>query len=174
MRVLLSGAVCVWLTMLPSAVLRAEHGQSTPPPQPASPTSTARAPGAVQATVVFGFIWNARNEPIAGALIRLRSVTTGKIENTTSAATNGQFVFQNVEGGTYLAEYVDKEGKILAVGQVFNVAPGETVATFIRLSSRPSSFAAFFGSAAAAVVAAAASIGVTAVVPPARPVSPEG
>ena len=106
--------------------------------------------------------------------MRLRNVASGKVEATTSAAGNGEFAFENVEGGTYVIEYVDQGGKVLAVGHVFSVAPGETVATFIRLGTTRPWFAALFSNAGAAVVATAASLGVTAVAPPARPVSPEG
>ena len=61
--------------------------------------------------------------------------------------------------------------KLLAVGQVFTIAPGETVATFVRLGTKLPWFAGFFSNAAAAAITAAASEGVTALAPVARPVS---
>ncbi len=174
MRAVAGFAVGVWMTLVAGAVTGAAAVQTTPAAQPA-PTSTASAkPSASRATAVFGYVWNARNEPIAYALVRLRNVASGKVEATTSAAGNGEFAFENVEGGTYVIEYVDQRGKVLAVGHVFSVAPGETVATFIRLGTTQPWFAALFSNAGAAVVATAASLGVTAVAPPARPVSPEG
>jgi hypothetical protein len=125
---------------------------------------------------VFGFVWNADNEPIAFANVRLRNVSSGRVEATAVAAESGEFTFENLEGGTYVIEYVDEKGKVLAVGHVFSVAPGETVATFIRLAGRSSWYATFFGSGhniAATVIASAASLGITALAPASRPVSPE-
>ena len=176
MRVLLSSALAAGMTFLSSSVVGADYGQATPTPQRLTTTTAAaaRAAAGARSTAVFGYVWNAKNEPIANALVRLRNVTSGRIEATTSAAANGEFAFENLEGGTYVIEYVDEAGKILAVGHVFSVAPGETVATFIRLGTQVPWFAALFGNAGAAAVASAASLGVTAVAPPARPVSPEG
>jgi hypothetical protein len=52
------------------------------------------------------------------------------------------------------------------------VAPGETVATFVRLGSKAPWFNGFFSNAAAAVASSAAAAGITAVAPEQiRPVS---
>jgi hypothetical protein len=174
MRVLVSSAVALSMTLVSAPVRGASNGQASAAPQGPAVTPSATASQTTTATSVFGYIWNAKNEPIAYAHVRLRNVTSGKVEATTTAAANGEFAFHNVAGGTYAIEYVDETGKILAVGHVFSVAPGETVATFIRLGTRVPWFAALFGNAGAAVVAAAASLGITAVAPPARAVSPEG
>ena len=88
-----------------------------------------------RATTVFGYVWNANNDPIAFANVRLRNVTTGQVDANVVAADNGEFTFENLEGGTYVIEYVDSNGKVLAVSHVFSVSPGETVATFVRLSA---------------------------------------
>jgi hypothetical protein len=136
----------------------------------------ARTASAGLATTVFGFVWNANNEPIAFAHVRLRNVTTGRAEAMAVATDSGEFTFEHLEGGTYVIEYVDGNGKVLAVGHVFSVSRGETVATFIRLGSRSSWFAALLGSAgnvAATAVSSAASLGVTALAPASRPVSAE-
>jgi hypothetical protein len=172
---------------LSACLVAAFVGLGSPPPeaqgQAALPRlSPMRAPGSpaassARATTVFGFVWNARNDPIPHAAVQLRNVTTGYIEARAVAAANGEFTFDNLEGGTYVIEYVDEQGKILAVGHVFSVSPGETVATFIRLGSRVRWFAALLGSAgnaAATAVSSAASLGVTALGPRRRPVSPEG
>lgn len=134
-------------------------------------TSTAARPVAT----VFGYIWSASNEPIARAAVQLRNVSTGVVESQAVAGDGGEFTFAEVQGGAYVVEYVDANEKVLAVGHVFWLAPGETVATFIRLGSRgPRSLLATAGTAAAIVVASAATLGVTAVAPRGRPVSPEG
>jgi hypothetical protein len=144
--------------------------------QPARMTSRASAGRSTlaggRATTVFGYVWNANNDPIAVANVRLRNVTTGRVEANAVAADNGEFSFGDLEGGTYVIEYVDS--KVLAVGHVFSVSPGETVATFIRLANRLPWFAALVGngsSAAATTVSSAASLGVTAIAAGPRPVT---
>ena len=77
----------------------------------------------------------------------------------------GQFSFHGIDGGSYVIELVSDGGKILAVGHTFTVAPGETVATFVRLALKAPWFHGFFGNAASAVASIAASTGVTAMAP---------
>jgi hypothetical protein len=123
--------------------------------------------------VVFGYVWTASDTPIASADVRLRNLTTGGIAATGVTNETGEFRFRDLEGGTYVVEYVDSKHEVLAVGHVFSVAAGETVATFIRLEDRGRWFADLLGkNAAAVVVASAASIGVTAVAPAPRAVTP--
>ena len=123
--------------------------------------------GAVRprATTIQGTAWRADNTPIPGALLRLRNVITGKIEATAVADAAGGFVFRGLPEGTYLVELVNEGGKVLAVGHVFTIGRGETVATFVRLGAKVPWFNGFFGNAALAVAATAATAGVVALAP---------
>jgi hypothetical protein len=120
---------------------------------------------------VVGAAWNADNSGIAGARVRLRAASNGKVGATTVADQTGRFRFDAISAGSYLIELVDESGKVLAVGQLFTIAPGETIATFVRLSARVPWFAGFFNNAAPAAITTAASAGITALAPVARPVS---
>jgi hypothetical protein len=123
------------------------------------------------AATIVGYIWSADSFPIQSATLRLRDVVSGHVAVTAHSNESGRFTFTDVDEGSYVVEYVDANSNVLAVGNPFAVAAGETVSTFLRLGSRQP-FGGFFANAAAAVVASAASIGVTAVVPTGRPVSP--
>jgi hypothetical protein len=127
------------------------------------------APRAV--TTVLGAAWSFDNKPLPKARLRLRNLASGRIEAATEADDRGQFTFAKLEGDTYCIELVDESGKVLAVGHPFIVAPGETVATFVRLGARVPWYAGFFKDAAAAAIATAAGEGITALAPVARPVS---
>jgi hypothetical protein len=131
------------------------------------PAGTSSAAG-----TILGTVWDAQNQPLPDAQVRLRNLTTGTSEATTRASQVGQFTFQTVEGGNYVLELVNEGGRVIAVGQMFSVAPGETVATFIRLGAKLPWFAGFFNNAAASAVSTAAGIGVTAVDATGQPVSP--
>jgi hypothetical protein len=88
------------------------------------------------------------------------------------ANASGQFAFTGIESGTYVVELVSERGKVLTLGHTFTVAPGETIATFVRLGTRVPWFNGFFSNAAAAASSTAASTGVTAIAPGAvRPAS---
>jgi hypothetical protein len=134
----------------------------------------AAGPGARAAdpsASIVGKAWNADNSPVTGARLRLRNAVTGKIDGAAVADAHGQFRFDHAASGTYIVELVDESGKVLAVGHVFSVAASETVATFVRLSTRVPWYEGFFANAAAAAIATAASEGITALAPVGRPVS---
>jgi Carboxypeptidase regulatory-like domain len=167
--------VCVAASGL-SATAVAAMSQAPVPPA-ASPAAVGavgvtgpRIGGAVgsRATSIVGVAWNADNSPIPAARVRLRNVVTGTVAATAVANEIGQFTFTAVEPGSYLIELVSERDKILTVGQTFTLAPGETVATFVRLGSKAPWFTGFFGNAAAAVATAAAAAGVTAIAPEAK------
>lgn len=123
-------------------------------------------------TTVMGFAWTATNQPLPNATVQLRNVETGRVEARTVTNAAGEFVFREVEGNaTYVVELVDERGRVVAVGQAFVIAAGETVATFVRLGAVAPWYAGLFEHTAAAVVATAASLGVTAVAPPGQPAS---
>ena len=149
----------------------AEPRAAAAPPE--TPPARASAPLAApaRATSILGGAWNADNTPIPEARLRLRNVITGRVEATTIGDAGGQFRFSNIEGGTYVVELVNDRGRVLTVGHPFVVAPGETVATFVRLGSHVPWFAGFFENAALAATASAAGLGVTALAPVAPPVS---
>jgi hypothetical protein len=117
----------------------------------------------LRAGSVVGTAWMHDNTPIANGLLRLRNVVTGGLVAGAQTDAMGRFEFANVLPGSYLVELVDEDGSIRAVGQMFSVAPGETIATFIRLTARGAWIDGFFSNAAAAALSAAAALGVTAV-----------
>jgi hypothetical protein len=130
--------------------------------------AAAPAPG-----VIRGVVWNADNSPLPNGKVRLRDVSTGRVEGQTMTTGGGEFVFNNVHSALYVAELVDKGGNVIAVGSSFRVDAGAIVTTFIRLLPRRSWLAGAFSNSAGVVIAAAAGAGVTAIGAKAPPVSPQ-
>ena len=128
--------------------------------------------GPIETGVVRGVVWNGDNSPIANAKVRLRNIETGRVVSATETSADGQFLLADIAKGSYLAELVSDNGKVLAVGSAFRVGPGETVSTIIRLPTRRW-YSGMFSNAAAAVIAAASSVGLTAVGTHAPPISPQ-
>ncbi|MDQ3170652.1 MAG: carboxypeptidase-like regulatory domain-containing protein [Acidobacteriota bacterium] len=155
-----------------------------------STTSAARAASALSSlgsgssvagarvTSVMGYLWAGEGTPISNATVQLRNIVTGQVEQVSSTLQNGAFAFNNVQGGTYAIEYVSSSAeRMVAIGQAFSVAPGETVATFVRLGSELAATMAntagtLVSNAASAVVSTAASTGITGTVIPEQAVSP--
>lgn len=138
----------------------------------ASPAIRAgAAPASRPGTFVQGNAWTAENAPIPAARVRLRNVTSGRIQATTVTGDAGQFIFANVEPASYVVELMNESATVLAVSHGFTIGSGETVATFVRLGGRAPWFVGFFGSAGAVVAAGAASQGVAALVPVTRAAS---
>jgi hypothetical protein len=113
----------------------------------------------------MGAAWRVDNSPIAAARVQLRNLVNGRVEATAVANEAGQFTFTRIEGGTYVVELLGENGKVVSVGHAFVIAPGETVATFVRLGTKVPWFSGFFGNAASAVASSAASQGITALAP---------
>lgn len=165
LRMIGTSIACAALAGLtfPGGLLADTSGPGTP----GSVSSAARS------TAVRGVIWNADHSPLPNAKVRLRNLQTGRVDAAAAANENGQFVFDSLEGGSYVIEIVDDNGKVIAVGQSFRVERGETVATFVRLGTRRPGLSGLFSNAAAAVIAAASGVGVTAIGSQAPPASPQ-
>ena len=162
------------VSLLFGGFVAAASPRTDPPSRTAANGSkpAAAATAARRATSILGAAWNADNSPIPNARLRLRNLRTGRSEATAVANEEGRFAFANIEDGWYVVELLSEDGKVLALGHPFTIAPGETVATFVRLGTKGPWYAALFKSAGAAAISAAALSGVTAIAPEAvRPVS---
>jgi len=134
------------------------------PPGP-SPARVGATPDASGQTSVMGNAWRVDNSPIRGAQIQLRNLVNGKVQAKAVTNEAGQFTFARIEGGTYVVELLGENGKIASVGHAFVIAPGETVATFVRLGTNVPWYSGFFSNAASIVASTAASQGITAMAP---------
>jgi hypothetical protein len=134
------------------------------PPGP-SPARVGATPGGTGQTSVLGAAWRVDNTPIAGAHVQLRNLVNGKVHAAAVANEAGRFTFSKIEGGSYVVELLGENGKVASVGHAFVIAPGETVATFVRLGTKVPWFSGFFNNAASIVASSAASQGITAMAP---------
>ena len=133
--------------------------------------ATVNVPATGRAASILGTAWTAENTPIKFAHLQLRNVVSGRVEAKAEANEVGQFTFENVESGSYAVELLNDAGKVQVVGHVFTIAPGETVATFVRLGTKVPWVSNFFTNSVSAVSATAASEGITALAPVVRSVS---
>ena len=118
-----------------------------------------------QTTSVMGFAWSAGNDPLPDVEVQLRNLLSGTVEARSRTSDAGEFLFSDIEGGTYVVELVNESGKVVALGAPFTVAPGETIATFVRLALPAPWFTNVMSNTAAATVSTAAGIGIAAVEP---------
>lgn len=151
----------------------------------ASRGAAAGSQAGARATAVTGYLWTANNSPIQNATVQLRNTVNGQVEMYTKTNGVGEFLFTDMKGGSYVIEYVDNAGQtaaagaasgasaatnaggVIAVGSPFSVAPGETVATFVRsLNNVPIFIPDLASNVATSAVQTAASTGVTVVVTP--------
>jgi hypothetical protein len=156
--------VMVWAVAAPPSA----HG--LPPAKTAARASAASKGG----TSILGVVWNVDNTPIPGARVQLRNLVSGKVDATALANQTGQFTFSQIEGGRYVVELLGQNGKIVTVGHAFVIAPGESVATFVRMGTKVPWFTGFFNNAATAITSSAASQGITAIAPVQLSDSPPG
>jgi len=125
-----------------------------------------------KSTQIMGYLWTSNNGAMPDVSVQIRNTVTDVIEGKVVTNSAGEFLFQNVAPGEYVIEYVsDTTSKVLATGHPFTVAPGETVATFVRLSNGlpmllPNELSNLTSNAAAQAVTSAATRGVTSVATP--------
>lgn len=170
-RRVFASAACTAL-LAGSAAFAWQDG-ATRPPAPAR-TETRETAAAERATTrIVGTVWTATDTVVALARVRLRNLTSGRVDAAAVANDAGSFVFAGIDGGPFVVEYVSSDDRVIAVGHAFVVAPGETVATFIRLGSDKPWYVGFFSNSATAVVSAAAANGITALAPVQRRASPD-
>lgn len=180
LHVLRLGSALVWASLAAGFVCPAVMSAAGPDDPPRAKTAnragaarpvsvaTGRGTGVAvgpHATAIIGSAWDVDNSPIEFANLRLRDVIAGKIEATATADERGQFTFANVPAGSYVVELLNDGGKVETMGHVFTIAPGETVATFVRLPAKVPTWTSFFTNTAGAAALAAASQGVAAIAP---------
>lgn len=138
----------------------------------ASGAAGAASAAGARSTSVVGYLWTANNAAISDATVQLRNTVTGQIDLVTRTNSVGEFIFNNVDTGSYVIEYTsDVAGRMMALGHPFTVAPGETIATFVRLSSAlPAILPDVASNVAASALQTVASAGITTVVTPIAPV----
>lgn len=121
---------------------------------------------------IMGYLWTSQNGAITEATVQIRDTVTGAIADVVKTNSSGEFIFQNVNPGEYVIEYVsDSAKKVLTIGHPFTVSPGETVATFVRLSNGatmllPNELSALSSNVAGQAVTSAATEGVTSIATP--------
>lgn len=160
-------------TRTAQAVRAARAAQTNATRSAAAATTRAAAGSISKATSVVGYLWTANDTAVGDATVQLRNTVTGQVEALTRTNGVGEFVFSNVDGGSYVVEYAADQAanQLLALGHPFTVAPGQTVATFVRMSNViPALIPDAVGNVAAAALQGATSAGVTAVVTPIAPV----
>jgi hypothetical protein len=105
--------------------------------------------------------------------VRLRDVSSGRIVDVKRTDSTGAFAFDQLPAGDYVAEVLDDDGHVIAVGQPVSVSGQSAVETMVRLPAKTKGNALLFSNAAAAIIAAAAAIGFAAWAQTGQAVSPQ-
>src|SRR5262245_52150955 len=126
-------------------------------------------------TIIQGKVLDSADEPMPGALVRLRDARVGRVIETRLTGESGVFAFKVADPGRYIVELLGRDRTPLATSQILTVNAGDTVSVVVKLPSRATPFAGVLSSsiapAAAMVMTQAVATGIVAVVPTA-PVSP--
>ena len=97
--------------------------------------ATESVPALGTPSVRVGFVWKGDDTPVEHPVLRIRNLQDGQVAARTTGSVLGEFRFDGLDGGSYLIELLDPDDRLLAVGQPLFVLSGETVGTFIRLST---------------------------------------
>jgi hypothetical protein len=148
------GRICLALAIVAAGV---------PVAPAAGQAASGRATLKAHAGTIVGSVLDSGEKPVPSQRLRLRDVSTGRIQAVARADMEGIFRFDGVPGGTYFVEAVDAEGGVLAVSRAFGLSAGERVSTTVMLPGRARWLVDLFDNTGLAVVAAAAGLGISAV-----------
>jgi hypothetical protein len=95
-----------------------------------------RPQNATGVTKIVGTVIDIRQIPVAGAVLKLRNLDTGTIEQTSQSAEQGDYAFEVEESGTYVVEMVLTDGYVIALSNAGSLAQYETLNTVIQLPGR--------------------------------------
>ena len=124
--VITMAAVVAGLTVAVSAAPPVRPGPPARPTGTSVVSASARVRAGAMSTIITGSAWTSANAPIPGAQLQLRNIENGKVVAHAVADEAGRFAFTDLERGSYLVELVNDTGKVLAIGHMFSIAPGET------------------------------------------------
>jgi hypothetical protein len=129
--------------------------QVVTPVSPAGAPTTVGTPTKSGQALINGTAVDANSVPYPGATIRLRNLVTNQVEQSTVGNQFGQFSFIAQPEVPYVIEVLDRQGNLLAVGDVITVQVGEVAAAAVTIPARVPALAGLFGSTATAVLSAA-------------------
>lgn len=145
--------------VLTAAPLHTQDLVAAPSPQPAlnlTSTTTMRS-------MIAGTVSDPHSKPIANALVRLRNLETGRIDQTAVTNTAGEFRLVAAPEIPYVVEFADAEGRIVSISDVIIAHVGEIASTALTAGARLPALARVFGKTTGSVIAAIAGFGVPAV-----------
>ena len=87
-------------------------------------------------TQVVGIAVDAHRVPVAGARLRLRDLNTGEILAFADANEDGEFVFPDVEPGSYVVEMILGDRSVVAVSNAGTIVRTETLQTVVQVAGR--------------------------------------
>lgn len=91
-------------------------------------------------TNIIGTVIDIRQVPVAKVKVRLRDLNTGETVATGESDDNGDYVFPDVEPGTYIVEMFIADRYVMAVSNVGSLGRYETMQTVVQLPGRWDSF----------------------------------
>jgi hypothetical protein len=95
-----------------------------------------RPRGTAGLTRVVGTVIDNRQVPVPDATVQLRNLDSGQIEQSTKSETDGSYVFELDEPGTFVVEMVLVDGYVVALSNAGALSRFETLQTVVRLPGR--------------------------------------
>jgi hypothetical protein len=124
-------------------------------------------------SLISGVAVDSERVPVRRTTIRLRNLKVNGIERVATTNDLGEFSFAAQPEIPYVVEVADPAGRVLGVGDVILISPGEVASTVVVLPSTQPSAAGGFGETASSVIATMIGAGLTIVDPLLPKVSPE-
>lgn len=92
-----------------------------------------QAPLGSRGPAIIGTVVDA-GKTMPEASVQLRNTASGRIVSRTVADDTGEFRFPAVAPGSYVLELIDERDRVVAYGDIFDLAPAQTLVTVFETS----------------------------------------
>ena len=143
-----------------------------PTTAPTEARRSSRTTSRAIVSLINGVAVDRDRKPLPNASIRLRDLQRNEIVQSATANELGEFSFVATPGVPYVVEVADRDGRVVAVGDVVMANVGEVAGAVVALPSHLPPLATVFSDTASSVRSAATSAGLMVVDPLLPKVSP--
>lgn len=149
------------------ASLGAQTPGSSAVARPADRADAESMKGRREPAAAFGTIQgralDSAGRPLVENAVRLRDARAGRVAEPLLTGRYGEFAFRPVEPGTYVAELIGPNRRVVATSELVSVEAGDTRSVTIRMASITAPFGGLLGGTvgeAGAIITAATAAGV--------------
>lgn len=111
--------------------------------------------------LIKGTAQDTNQTPLPRVRLRLRNLSSNRIDDATNANVLGEFTFAARADVPYIVEIADDNGRVVAVSDVITAQAGDVASTIVTVPAKLPNMTGMFADSASAILLAATGTGIT-------------